>query len=141
MNCCNGSRVLTDPAPVPGELSFLSLRSKPLATFESKSAFLLLMQTGSAPHGPRRLSIKTVGELSTGACIGTHFPQLLCRSRLRLCRRGYSLVLQSSYSALHLWLEEVSPVFHHRLKTMGQGTSDYGVDLNHRAPYGDRHLK
>jgi hypothetical protein len=24
---------------------------------------------------------------------------------------------------------------------MGQGTSDYGVDLNHRPPYGDRHLK
>jgi hypothetical protein len=24
---------------------------------------------------------------------------------------------------------------------MGQGTSDYGVDLNHRPPYSDRHLK
>jgi len=23
----------------------------------------------------------------------------------------------------------------------GQGTSDCGVDLNHRQPYGDRHLK
>jgi hypothetical protein len=42
------------------------------------------------------------------------------------------LVLQSSNSALHLFVEEVSPVIHHRLK-YGQGTSDCGrlVDSNH----------
>jgi hypothetical protein len=38
--------------------------------------------------------------------------------------RGYAsaatgtLIRQSSHSALHLFVEEVSPVIHHRLKTM-----------------------
>ena len=36
--------------------------------------------------------------------------------RLRLCRDRYSLVPQSSHSALHLFVEEVSPAFRHRLK-------------------------
>jgi hypothetical protein len=31
----------------------------------------------------------SVGEHATGACIGTHYPQLPCDSRLRLRRRGY----------------------------------------------------
>jgi hypothetical protein len=47
--------------------------------------------------------------------MGAHFPRLPGAARLRLRRRGYSLIPQSSYSALH-WLEEVSPAFHHRLK-------------------------
>lgn len=33
--------------------------------------------------------------------MGTHFPRLPFATRLRLRRHGYSLVPQSSYSALH----------------------------------------
>src|SRR5258707_11479513 len=63
-----------------------------------------------------------------------------CASRLRLCR-GYSLIRQSSHSALHLFVEEVSPVIHHRLRRSASvsplpkfwlrtgGTSSHGMPL------------
>jgi hypothetical protein len=51
--------------------------------------------------------------------------------------RGYAsaatgtLIRQSSHSALHLFVEEVSPVIHHRLKVIGQGMNRPRVaDLN-----------
>ena len=138
MNCCYGSRALTNPAPVPGELLLCRCAPNRPPTFEPKRASLLLLQAGSAPHRPRRLWTKSVGELSTGACIGTHFPQLLYPSRLRLCRRGYSLVLQSAHSALHLFVEEVTPVIHHRLKLWSGNQRVRRRFEPLRTPYGDR---
>jgi len=74
----------------------------------------------------------SVGEQSTGACIGTSYssclvirgyasqPQQPEKRRLsgpqRCCRVRWSG--RVSHSALHLFVEEVSPVIHHRLKTM-----------------------
>jgi hypothetical protein len=53
--------------------------------------------------------------------------------------RGYAsaatgtLIRQSSHSALHLFVEEVSPVIHHRLKQLwllAGGTSGHGMHLS-----------
>jgi hypothetical protein len=46
------------------------------------------------------------------------FPQLPGNSRLRLRRRRVRWSGRATHSALHLFVEEVSPVIHHRLKTM-----------------------
>jgi hypothetical protein len=71
-------------------------------------------------HGPAKRQLrrfaKPVGEHTTGACMGAHCPRLPCVSRLRLCRRGYSLIPQSFPLCTALIVEEVSPVIHHRLK-------------------------
>ena len=126
-----GAAVATNSAPVLGELATLSLRSKPPATFDPMRAFLLLMQAARRQVGLAADQFLTSRGTIDRSVHGAHFPQLLCRSRLRLCRRGYSLVLQSSHSALHLFVEEVSPVIHHRLKVIGQGINRPRVaDLN-----------
>jgi hypothetical protein len=148
--------VLTNPAHVLGEPNVsVAFAPKPLIGIVKRLSILLpdhAAQRASRPPTPprekracweprpRRLRITSVGEQATGACIGTHFPQLLCRSRLRLCRRGCSLVLQSSHSALHVFVEEVSPVIHHRLKIWsGNRRLRFAGGFEPpRPPYGDR---
>jgi hypothetical protein len=72
------------------------------------------MRTSFASH-KMRARIHSVGEHATGACIGTHYLRLPCGSRLRL-RRRVALVRQSFPALRARFVEEVSPVFHHRLK-------------------------
>ena len=58
--------------------------------------------------------------------MGTHSPRLPCDSRLRLRRHGYSLIPQRFLLCAALWLEEVSPVIHHRLKKLVREQSNCG---------------
>src|SRR5262249_15623463 len=58
---------------------------------------------------------KPVGELATGACIGTSSAAALCFEATPPPLQG-TLVRQSSNSALHLCVMEVSPAFRHRLE-------------------------
>jgi hypothetical protein len=64
--------------------------------------------------------------------------------RLRLCRDRYSLIPQNSHSALHLFVEEVSPAFRHRLEFLliylpGEQTTTVFVDLSSRRNRNLRH--
>jgi len=134
-NCCKGSRLLTDPASIPGELvaslrnrsaassmtivllpshatrqanqpsrkfQTLSAHFKPQCLKLEEAAYFCLRHAvltpahakparagdpGQATQQLRHLT-KPVGEQSTGACIGTHYPRLPFASRLRLRRRG-----------------------------------------------------
>ena len=62
----------------------------------------------AACSGTRTL-IESVGEQTTGACIGTYYPRLPCNSRLRLRRRGYVDPAELQLCTA-LRLAEVSPI-------------------------------
>ena len=73
---------------------------------------LVSLRMPAARHAsrPSRFSIHPVGEQATGACMGAHSLSLPGGSRLRLRRDRYSLVPQSSHSALHYaWRKYLPP--------------------------------
>jgi len=88
---------------------FLSLRSKPLKRGNNSKRPSAPEARGSTYNWPRREMQESVGGHSTGACIGSHYLSLPCESRLRLRRERYSLIRQSSHSALHLSWKKYLP--------------------------------
>src|ERR1700748_383455 len=88
---------------------------------------------GSANLGRSMPKTNSVGEQTTGACIGTHYPQLPCDSRQRLPRRGYIGPAELPLCAAQ-FMEEVSPVFHHRLKPVNKHTTTFALARNIQQP-------
>ena len=106
--------------PLPSLVNriYLSLCSKPLhCNLDNDLIFALLACSSAREPASPQSQQDSVGELSTGACIGTPFCSCLVIRGYASAAAGYvgpaELLL-----CVHLWLEEVSPVIHHRLKTM-----------------------
>src|SRR6185437_9135533 len=95
----------------------LSLRSKPLSSYAHQHlSSSCCKRLGTQAGFAALVSLETVGEQLSRACIGVHYLPLLFASRLRLCRDRSSLVPQSSRSALHLSVGGSISRIRHRLE-------------------------
>src|ERR1041384_1401217 len=72
--------------------------------------------------------LSSAGDLSRGGCFGGSFCSCLL-GRVYASAATGTLIRQSSHSALHLFVEEVSPVIHHRLKVWSGNESTTGSGL------------